>query len=537
MKLSNVSVVSLAAVGTLSGCMVGPNYKAPEVKVNPSFTETQAPPTTQASKVTTVASPPVEWWSTFRDPELQSLIQRAVKENLNLKQAASRVRQARAQAGVTGADLLPNFNLDGGYQRAHGSNNVSIPLAAFGASSGSTSGKASTPNGKLSVPGQVNTAQTNSGQINEAANPGGPQSPLGLGGLPGVSTSLYQVGFDSNWEIDVFGGSRRAVQAAINDIQAAEEDRRDVLVTLLAEVARTYVDLRGYQRQLQIAKENLAAQQDTLDLTTAKFKAGFVTDLDVARQATQVASTAADLPVLDAQIRISIHSLGVLLAEDPNALVKELSTDGPIPPVPPEIPIGLPSELLRRRPDVRRAERQLAAATARIGEAEADLLPKFSITAALGFDSTRPKALFDWSSRYWAVSPGVSWPIFDAGRICFNIKVKDEQSQQASEAYQQTVLTALKDVEDSLSSYRTEQLRHAALVDAATAAHQAVDLAKQQYDQGIVDFLTVLDAERAEFGTQDSVAQSERNISTDLIALYKALGGGWEVMLPLPQND
>jgi NodT family efflux transporter outer membrane factor (OMF) lipoprotein len=543
-KLSNLPVVSLAALGTLSGCMIGPNYKAPEVKVNPSFAESQVPTTgpatTQLSKVAIAASPPVEWWSTFRDSELQSLVQRAVKENLDLKQAASRVRQARAQAGVTGADLLPNFNMDGGYQRAHGSKNVSIPLAAFGASggsSGSSNSTASTPKSKLTLPGQVNTAQTNSGQINEAANPGGPQSPLGLGGLPGVSTSLYQVGFDSNWEIDVFGGSRRAVQAAINDVQAAEEDRRDVLVTLLAEVARTYVNLRGYQKQMQIAKENLAAQQDTLELTTAKFKAGFVTDLDVARQATQVATTAADLPVLDAQIRISIHAMGVLLAEDPNALMTELSANGPIPPVPPEIPIGLPSELLRRRPDVRRAERQLAAATARIGEAEADLLPKFSITAALGFDSTRPKALFDWSSRYWAVSPGVSWPIFDAGRICFNITVKDEQQKQASEAYQLAVLTALKDVEDSLSSYRTEQLRNAALVDASTAAHQAVVLAKQQYEQGIVDFLTVLDAERAEFGTEDSVAQSDRNISTDLIALYKALGGGWEVMLPLPQND
>ncbi len=530
---SQVFFFSAIGLSVVTGCMIGPNYKPPEVKVNPAFTETQPPPTTQASStISTVAGPPVEWWTTFRDTELESLIQRAARGNLNLRQAASRVRQARAQQGVTGADLLPNFNFDGGYQRAHGSKNVTIPIGAFGGSSGSNSKTASASNGKLTLPSQMRTQD-----INEAANPGGPQSPLGLGGLPGVSTSLYQAGFDSNWEIDIFGGQRRAVEAAINDIQAAQEDQRDALVTLLAEVARTYVELRGYQKQLIIARENLEAQQDTLNLTTAKFKAGFVTDLDVARQATQVATTAAALPALDAQIRISIHTLGVLLGEDPNALLSELTLNGPIPSVPPEIPIGMPSDLLRRRPDVRRAERQLAAATARIGEAEADLLPKFSITAALGFDSTRPKALFDWSSRYWAVSPGVSWPIFDAGRICFNIKVRNEQQKQASDAYQQTVLTALKDVEDSLASYRTEQLRHQALVDAATAAHQAVDLAKQQYDQGITDFLTVLDAERAEFGTQDSVAQSERNISTDLIALYKALGGGWEVALPLPQTE
>ncbi len=528
---SGISIVALAA---LTGCMVGPNYKPPEVKVNPAFTQTQAPPTTQASTVVSTANPPVEWWMTFRDPELESLIQRAAKGNLNLRQAASRVRQARAQRGVTGASLLPEANFDGGYQRAHGSNNVSIPLGAFGGSSSPKSAAAS-GRSKLILPGSQ--AKLGTSDINEAANPGGPQSPLGLGGLPGVSTSLYQAGFDSNWEIDLFGGTRRAYEAAGEDIQAAQEDQRDALVTLLAETARTYVELRGYQRQLNIARQNLAAQEDTLKLTRDKFNAGFVTDLDVARQATQVATTAAALPSLESNINVSIHSLGVLLGEDPSALQQELVADSAIPAVPPEIPIGLPSELLRRRPDVRRAERQLAAATSRIGEAEADLLPKFSITAALGFDSSRPKALFDWSSRYWAVSPGVSWPIFDAGRICFNIKVRDEQQKQAADAYQQSVLTALKDVEDSLSNYRTEQLRHAALVDAQSAAHQAVDLAKQQYAQGITDFLTVLDSERAEFATQDSVAQSERAISTDLISLYKALGGGWEVMMPLPQAE
>lgn len=521
-------LLCVSSLATVAGCMVGPDYKPPVVKLNPGFTETKAPPTTQASTVATIAAPPVEWWTTFRDTELQSLIERAAKGNLDLKQAASRVRQARAQRGVTGADLLPDFSTNSGYQRAHGSKNVSIPLGAFGGSSGSKTA-AATSKGKLVLPAES--------QSIPGTHTGGPQSPFGSGGFPGVNTDLYEVGFDSTWEIDVFGGTRRAVEAAIDDIQSAQEDQRDVLVSLLAETARTYVELRGLQRQFLIAQENLKAQQDTLELTNSKYKAGFVTDLDVARQATQVATTAAALPSLDDQIRIHIHTLGVLLGEDPNSLLAELTTTAPIPAVPPEIPIGLPSQLLRRRPDVRRAERQLAAATARIGEAQADLLPKFSITAALGFDSTKPKALLDWNSRYWALSPGVSWPIFDAGRIRFNIVVKNEQQAQASAAYQQTVLNALKDVEDSLVSYRSEQLRHQALTDAATAAHQAVDLARQQYNQGITDFITVLDAERDEFGTQDAVAQSDRNISTDLIALYKALGGGWEVMLPEPQSD
>ncbi len=516
--------------------MIGPNYTAPVVKVNPSFTETQPAPTTQASTVSTVSSPPVEWWTTFRDPEMQSLIERAAKGNYNLKEAASRVRQARAQRGVTGADLLPDFTTTSGYQRAHGSKNVSIPLGAFGGSGSSSTGTASNAASPASKGKLVLPAASSSVSL-PGTHSGGPQSPFGSGGFPGVSTNLYEVGFDSTWEIDVFGGSRRAVEAAIDDIQAAQEDQRDVLVTLLAETARTYVELRGLQRQLLIAQQNLKAQQDTLELTNSRYKAGFVTNLDVARQANQVATTAAALPALESSVRIHIHTLGVLLGEDPNALLSELTTASPIPTVPPEIPVGLPSDLLRRRPDVRRAERQLASATAQVGVAEADLLPKFSITAALGFDATRPKQLFDWNSRYWALSPGVSWPIFDAGRIRFNIQVKNEQQAQASANYQQTVLNALKDVEDSLTSYRTEQLRHQALVDASTAAHEAVDLARQQYDQGITDFITVLDAEREEFSAQDSVAQSDQNISTDLIALYKALGGGWEIKLPEPQTE
>ena len=527
-----LSVATASSLMAFTGCMIGPDYKAPEVKLNASFTESKAPPTTQASSIANAsATPPVEWWTTFRDSELESLIQRAAKQNLNLRQAGSRVRQARAQRGVTGSDLFPRLNGDGGYQRAHGSNNVSIPIGSFGGSGGGSKSGAAAGKSKLTLPNQITPA------INEAAHPGGPQSPFGSGGFPGVNTDLYEAGFDSTWEIDVFGGSRRAVEAAIDDIQAAQEDHRDVLLSMFAEVARNYVELRGLQQQLIIAEQNLDAQRQTLGLTKSRFEAGFVTNLDVTRQATQVANTAAALPALDEQIRMHIHTLSVLLAEDPSALLDELNKPGQIPAVPPEVPIGLPSDLIRRRPDVRRAERRLAAATARIGQAEADLLPKFSLTAALGFDASRAKNIADWSSRYWSLSPGVSWPIFDAGRIRFNIEVTNEQQAQASDEYQQTVLNALKDVEDSLVLYRDQQLRHQALAQAANAAHQSVQLANQQYEQGISDFITVLDAERDEFGAQDSLAQSQRAISTDLISLYKALGGGWEVMLPEPQKD
>ncbi len=520
-----------AALTALTGCLVGPDYATPPTGTAPKFTETAAPATTQPAGV--VSSRPVqvtEWWTSFRDPELEALIARAGKGNLDLRQAASRVRQARAQRGVTGTGLLPNVNADGGYQRALGSRNITFPPTLFGnnGSSGSSSGKTGTAADKGTVRPQEN------GNPTSVTSPpaGGPASPLGLGGFPGYESDLYQLGFDSTWELDVFGGQRRSIEASIADEQAQQEDQRSVLISTYAEVARNYIELRGLQLQRVIANKNLDAQKQLLGLTQSRFQAGFVTDLDVARQATQVATTAAALPQLDAAIRVSIHTIGILLGEDPNALLAELTTTGPIPLNPPEVPIGLPSDLLRRRPDIRRAERQLAAATARIGAAKADLYPKFSITGALGFDTFTPKHILDWRSKYWALSPGVSWPIFDSGRIKFNIDVQNEAQGQAATTYQQTILQALREVEDSLAQYRTEQLRRQSLNDAVKSSEQAVELANQQYKQGIVDFLTVLDAERQEFAAEDSLAQSDRTIATDLVALYKALGGGWEVALP-----
>ena len=523
------------AAGSIGGCMVGPDYKPPQVKVNPQFTETQPPATTQPASTVSTREPQVtEWWTTFRDPELEKLVARAVKGNPTLAIAASRVRGSRAQRGITGTSIFPTLSTTDGYQRSRGSQNVSLPFG--GKNGGSSGGGSGSSGGKSAAAGRRTVRPAVVAQPVYNPRAGGPLSPFGSGGLPGTNLDLYEVGFDSTWEVDLFGGQRRQVESAIDLIQASEEDQRDMLVSVVAEVARDYIQLRGLQRQLQIAKQNLAAQQDILDLTTSRFKAGFVTDLDVARQATQVSTTAAALPALDAQVRITIHAIDYLLGESPDALASELLTDGPLPPVPPEIPIGLPSDLLRRRPDIRRAERNLASATANVGVAVADLYPKFSISAVFGFDANKPKYLIDYNSKYWALSPGVSWPIFEAGRIHFNIEAQKELQGQAMTNYQAAVLGALRDVEDSLDSYRTEQLRRQALNDASTAAHQATELARQQYEQGIVDFVTVLTAEQAEFGAEDSLAQSDRNISTDLVSLYKALGGGWQVMLPENQQ-
>jgi NodT family efflux transporter outer membrane factor (OMF) lipoprotein len=520
----------------LSSCEVGPDYRPPNISVTPSFgdsaSQASTQPATQPSA--SVSSSPVtaiRWWRGFNDPELNSLVDRAMKNNLDLRSAESRLRQARAQRGVIGSSLWPEINADGGYQHARGSKNVVIPAAAF-TGGGGASPAVSSP-GKVATPAQVTSggsggASSSSGSASSNAPLGGPESPLGNGGFPGVTTDLYQAGFDASWEIDVFGGQRRAIEAANADTAAAIEDSRDIRVSLLAEVARDYIELRAAQYESQIAQQNLHDQEDTLDLTRSKYQAGFATQLDVAREAAQVASTAATIPALEASVRQYIHAIGVLLGEDPEALSAELSTNAPIPPVPMQVPIGVPADLVRRRPDIRRAERQLAAASARIGVATSDFYPKFSITGSFGLDSSQVKQLFDWNSRYFALSPGVSWPIFDAGRIKHNVEVQKELTRQAATAYQSAVLNALREVEDSLASYRMEQLRRKALADAVDASRQAVDLARQQYDQGVIDFLEVLDAQRSLLEAENVLAQSDSNISLDLVSIYKALGGGWE---------
>ena len=542
-RCSAIAALSLLPI-TIAGCNVGPNYAPPKVVVTADYGSLSRPttmPTTQMSRTTPQPIPLAEWWTTFRDPELDSLIERAVKSNWDLRQATSRVRQARAQLAQIEPDEYPNINADGGYQHARGSKNVTVPSALFSGGSGGSSSGSSGSSAKASereVRAQSQSqSQSSSGNSSSASGGGsggagtlpGLQSPLGAGGLPGVDTDLWQVGFDASWEIDVFGGTRRNIEASNADVAAAVEDRRDTLVSLLGEVARDYINLRGAQRELEIVQENLRSQQDTLLLTRDRFNNGVATQLDVARAAAQVATTAAQLPTIASMVRQSIHALSVLLAEQPEALDEELTKIAPIPPVPPEVPVGLPSELIKRRPDIRRAERQLAATSARIGVATADLFPKFSITGLLGLDSTQPKHLFDYGSHYYEVVPGFTWPIFDAGRIRANIRFQTEAQQQAVATYQQAVLNALRDVEDALVVYENEQLRRKALTEAVDANKQAVDLATDQYKQGVADFLTVLDAQRNLYAAQDSLVQSDQMVSGNLVTLYKALGGGWEI--------
>ena len=342
--------------------------------------------------------------------------------------------------------------------------------------------------------------------------------------------NVYQAGFDASWEIDVFGGNRRAVEAGKAEVAAAEFGRRNVLVTLLGEVARNYVELRGCQRRLEIATNNLKTQQDALALTEDRFKKGLTSDLDVQQAATLLANTRAVIPTLETGIQDYIHRLGVLLGQPPEALLAELSAPAPIPSGPPEVPVGLPSELLRRRPDIQQAERQLAASTARIGVATADLFPKFSLTGIAGYESTSASDWFAGGSKFWSLGPTVQWRIFDAGRIRANIRVQNARQEQSLAAYEETVLMSFEDVENSLVAYAKEQIRRRSLEDAVTSSKDSLHLANQLYSNGLASFINVLDAERSLYQAEDALVQSDKAVTQNLISLYKALGGGWETL-------
>jgi NodT family efflux transporter outer membrane factor (OMF) lipoprotein len=313
------------------------------------------------------------------------------------------------------------------------------------------------------------------------------------------------------------------------------EDRRDVLITLVGDVGNNYISLRGLQQQIAIARENLKAQQHTAEITRKRFEAGFVGALDVANAQAQVATTEATIPVFESSARAAIYSLGVLLGREPAALAQDLSRAAPIPPTPPEIPVGLPSDLLRRRPDIRRAEAQLHAATARIGVATADLFPKFNLAGSFGFSTSDVTRIDRWTSNFWSWGPTVTWPIFAGGRIYWNIKVQNALQEQGLLTYEKTVLTALKDVETALVAYAKEQEHRKSLSEAVRNNRKAVDLAMTLYLAGKSDFLNVLIAQRSLFATEDALAQSTSTVDTNLVALYKALGGGWEKEGPAPE--
>jgi multidrug efflux system outer membrane protein len=471
----------------LTSCTVGPDYRAPGPALPAGYGDGTRPlpnsepttnPTTQASVISSEAQPVGRWWTTLHDAELDSLIDRAVAGNLDLQQAGSRVLESRAQLRIAGDTDLPKLDARGAFARID-------------------SGK----NG----------------------------NPVGNGS---IVTNIWQAGFDASWEIDLFGGQRREIEAAKADFQAAVEDRRDALVSLTAEVARDYYEMRGYQQRLRYARRNLGLQQDTLALTQSLRNAGFNSALDVSRAQTLVSQTQAQIIPLTTDVRQRQHAIATLLGLEPGALVVELDPGVPLQTLPPVVSIGMPADLLRRRPDIRRAERQITAANARVGAAVAGFYPKFSLTGDFGLDATQFHHLFDWESRYFLIYPSIDWRLFDFGRTAASVQQEKERTRQTLLAYQGTVLTALREVEDALVAYSNEQDHHAALAAAVESARESVDISRDQYKQGIIDFLPVLDAQRQLLSAQDELAQSDQTLSTNLVALYKAIGGGWDADEP-----
>jgi len=508
---------SMLLATILCGCTVGPRYQPPKYTSAPAFGELGAPVNTN--------EPVADWWREFHDPELDRLIDGVLRSNIDLQIAAARIRESRSQRNIAAADLFPQVDADSSYARSLGSKNVVLPL---GGSSGSGGGSPKMVS-RATPRAESESGGSSAGGGSLGANPlGSPPSPFGKGGLPGATTDLYQVGFDASWEIDVFGGKRRAVEAATAAAAAVAESRHALQVSLVAETARDYLELRGAQERLRIARDNLAAQNDVLTLTRSKQSVGLDTDLDVARAASEVAATESSLAPLEADARKLVHALSTLAGREPNELVPELAEAKPVPAEPPEVPVGLPSQLLKRRADIREAERQIAEANARIGVAKADLFPKFALIGSAGLDSSSAANLFNWESKYFLISPTVAWRIFDAGRIMANIHLQEANKQEAALQYRGAILKALREVEDALTGYASERVRRNHLSEELRQDQRVLELARQRYDKGLADFLIVLDAERNVLASQDAMARSEVSVATELVALYKSLGGGWK---------
>jgi NodT family efflux transporter outer membrane factor (OMF) lipoprotein len=478
-----------AALATLAlvldaGCVVGPDYHAPEQTLEMKTWSAPAatPATPSVGATETVTGEPVvdAWWTTFSDPLIPRLVDRALASSPEIEIAVQRVREARAGLRFVAGRAMPRV----------------------GASASRT-------------------------EFRRA----GPLNTIYPGNYP-----TYQAGFDAGWELDLFGGTRRAVEAAGATIDATVETGRGVRLTLAAEVVRHYINLRAAQRRLVIAQTNLAAQERSLELTREKLRAGVVSELDTLRAAALVANTRAALPALENQAATSVHRLGVLLGEEPSALARELAAPRPIPTPPARVAIGLPAELLRRRPDVRAAERRLAAATARIGVAQAELYPHLGLAGSIGFVSTATGNLFDYSNRYFSLGPGLRWNLFDGGRVRAQVEAESARAARALADYRRIVLSALAEADNALGAFDSEQRRHAGLAAAVDSGRRAVATAGSLYREGVTDFLSVLDAQRSLAAAEDTLAQSDRAISLDLVALFKALGGGADSFAPAPPS-
>jgi NodT family efflux transporter outer membrane factor (OMF) lipoprotein len=495
MKSTRLALIFAAAL--LVGCNAGPDYVRPKLSISsrfsrwPSFQPATSPSTKTA--VATQAAPVIDlahWWEPMQDPELNSLLARAVAGNLDVQVAIDRLQAARAQLAEFGARELPDLDLSGVAGQGAGSN--------------------------ISRGGQVN------GPLAAAVN---------TSGLREVTQVL---GVDTAFELDLFGNLRREQQAIAADAAAAAEVRDQVLVTLLGDVARNYIQLRTLQLRIQVAEEAIDAQRHAAKVEHERLNRGITNALDATLADREVETTEAVLPPLQAQLIASQRNLAVLLGEQPDALLDELELPSPLPRPPAIIDVGLPSELLLRRPDVRQAEALLIAANARLGVATASLYPRFFLTAAGGFQSQgfgRDPVSF---RGIWEAAPTINWPLLDFGTIDANIQMQNQATRAQAANFQKVLFTAIEEVDNGLTTYDAERRRLDNLGRAVVDAQRAVDLATQRYDRGIIDYLNVLDAQRSLYMLRDQQSLSENAAVSDYIDVCQSLGGGWEGFPPPP---
>ncbi len=450
---------------TLSGCMVGPDYKQPPSSVPANWSVTSP-----AKSLPIESRVFVKWWAIFNDPILSKLIAQVQANNLDLRQAKARLQEARSRLGLARANLFPTLS--------------------------------------------AKAATTQTGSSQEAGT--------------GETTDFFRNAFDASWEVDVFGKFRRSIEAADASLQASEEDLRDILISLSAETALNYVLVRSFQARLVITEANLAAQQDTYQLTEWRYQAGLTTELDVDQAMLNMETTRATIPSLRAGLAQAQHAIALLAGLAPGTLKPLLSPLQAIPATPVSVAVGLPADLLRQRPDVRRSERKLAAQTAQIGVATAARYPNFNLSGYIGLEALAYTNLYSASAKAFQMAANSALTLFDAGRLRRNVDIQSALQEQALALYEATILQALRDVENALSAFGQEQSRCDDLQEAVKAGQKALELAQRQYSSGTTDFLRVLDAQRSLLTVQNQLALSETEVASNVIRLYKALGGGWD---------
>ncbi|WP_277590185.1 efflux transporter outer membrane subunit [Pseudomonas chlororaphis] len=467
-----LSLLSLAA------CSVGPDFQRPE---GPRVEAWASPQKAAPSQV--VSSPLDErWWEVFNDRQLSALSRRVLTDNLDLQLATSRLQQSRAARQVVTAERYPTSSASGGYAR-----------------------------------------KRNSGE--------GLNDPSGHEGKSAFN--LWDAGFSASWELDFWGRVRRETEAADATLEVAENDRRGVLLSVLAETAQDYIQLRGVQSTRAVTEQNLDVARHSLKLSQLRLADGVATDLDVAEAAAQVATIESQLPALQQRQAQLINALSLLMGEPPQALHAQLAADAPVPQTPRQVAIGLPSQLAERRPDIRQAEARLHAATASIGVAKGDFYPRITLSGNFGSQAMQLSDFGSWGSRQFGIGPQFSLPLFDGGRLRGMLHLREAQQQEAAVAYQQTVLRAWHEIDDQLTRYNSSQLRRDSLAEAVRQNQIALRTAQQQYVEGVVDFVNVLTVQGALLATQEQLVESSTGVSLAMVGLYKALGGGWESVYPL----